>query len=197
MALARIDPRYGVASTAGRADAFLLPDSLQFAEYNAESPAGPGYSQRLAELFDGEPLMERFREAVRRPLLHADHRTCSTRCSRATRTGAATRNLPRIAIVDWREVPTWSEFELLRDAFADAGVADRDLRSARPGLRRTDADRQRHARRSGLPARPHQRHRRAARRVPRAASTRTGPARSAWPTACAARFRTRRRSSPC
>ena len=35
MALARIDPGYGVASTAARADAFLLPDSLQFAEYNA------------------------------------------------------------------------------------------------------------------------------------------------------------------
>src|SRR5258708_12861068 len=33
-----------------------------------------------------------------------------------------TANLPRIAIVDWREVPTWSEFELLRGAFADAGV---------------------------------------------------------------------------
>ena len=24
---------------------------------------------------------------------------------------------PTIAIVDWREVPTWSEFEILRDAF--------------------------------------------------------------------------------
>jgi uncharacterized circularly permuted ATP-grasp superfamily protein len=29
---------------------------------------------------------------------------------------------PRIAIVDWREVPTWSEFELLRDAFVERGV---------------------------------------------------------------------------
>ena len=29
---------------------------------------------------------------------------------------------PRMAIVDWREVPTWSEFELLRDAFVAAGV---------------------------------------------------------------------------
>src|SRR4051794_35546174 len=37
--LARIDPGYRIASTAARADAFLLPDSLQFAEYNAESPA--------------------------------------------------------------------------------------------------------------------------------------------------------------
>jgi len=44
--LVTIDPGPGPASTAGRADAFLLPDSLQFAEYNAESPAGAAYSQR-------------------------------------------------------------------------------------------------------------------------------------------------------
>jgi len=33
-----------------------------------------------------------------------------------------TANLPRIAIVDFRDVPTWSEFELLKTAFTDAGV---------------------------------------------------------------------------
>ncbi|PYR13503.1 MAG: hypothetical protein DMG00_06665, partial [Acidobacteria bacterium] len=47
--LARIDPGYATASTAARADAFVLPDSLQFAEYNGESPAGAGYAQGLAE----------------------------------------------------------------------------------------------------------------------------------------------------
>jgi uncharacterized circularly permuted ATP-grasp superfamily protein len=121
VALARIDPGYGVASTAGRADAFLLPDSLQFAEYNAESPAGPGYSQRLSELFDGEPVMTRFRERfdVRHytpipDLLDALLESYQDWGGKA--------NLPRIAIVDWREVPTWSEFELLRVAFCDAGV---------------------------------------------------------------------------
>jgi hypothetical protein len=29
---------------------------------------------------------------------------------------------PTVAIVDWREVPTWTEFELLRDAFGESGV---------------------------------------------------------------------------
>ena len=29
---------------------------------------------------------------------------------------------PTVAIVDWREVPTWTEFEILRDAFIAAGV---------------------------------------------------------------------------
>ena len=37
-----------IASTASRLDSFILPDSLQFAEYNAESPAGLGYTEVLS-----------------------------------------------------------------------------------------------------------------------------------------------------
>ena len=121
IALADIDPGYGIASTAGRADAFLLPDSLQFAEYNAESPAGPGYSQRLAELFDEGPLMARFRTAfdVRHytPIAHLLQALLESYAD-----WGGTASPPQIAIVDFRGVPTWSEFELLRDAFAAAGV---------------------------------------------------------------------------
>ena len=121
VALARIDPGYATTSTAARADAFILPGSLQFAEYNGESPAGAGYSQRLAELFDAEPLMARFRERfdVRfaRPveaLLEA--------LVASYREWGGTASPPRMAIVDWREVPTFSEFEILRDAFTALGV---------------------------------------------------------------------------
>jgi hypothetical protein len=121
IALAAIDPGPGPASTAARADAFLLPQSLEFAEYNAESPAGPAYSQRLSEMFDASPLMAPFRtrfsvrfytpmDAILRALLHT------------WREWSGTNTVPRMAIVDWREVPTWSEFELLRDAFTAAGV---------------------------------------------------------------------------
>src|SRR5437588_3173199 len=59
--LARIDPGYKTTSTAARADAFVLPDSLQFAEYNGESPAGAAYSQGLAAVFDDSELMTAFR----------------------------------------------------------------------------------------------------------------------------------------
>ena len=119
--LAQIDPGYKTTSTAARADAFLLPDSLQFAEYNAESPAGPGYSQELAQVFSAEPMMAGFRERfdVRfaRPIealleaLVASYREWG---------GAASP--PRMAIVDWREVPTFSEFEILSEAFTALGV---------------------------------------------------------------------------
>jgi hypothetical protein len=56
--LVMLEPGY----TASRLDAFLLADALYFAEYNAESPAGLGYSQKLSERFDTLPAMARFRE---------------------------------------------------------------------------------------------------------------------------------------
>src|SRR6266478_5904570 len=58
--LARLHAGYGFASTASRLDAFLLPDSLKFAEYNGESPAGAGYAETLAEIFRSLPMMARF-----------------------------------------------------------------------------------------------------------------------------------------
>jgi uncharacterized circularly permuted ATP-grasp superfamily protein len=119
--LARIDPGYGVASTAARADAFLLPDSLRFAEYNAESPAGAGYSQRLAELIDGEPLMGTFRRDFDARFYTPIPRLLDALLE-SYRDWGGTARPPHIAIVDWREVPTWSEFELLRDAFGAIGV---------------------------------------------------------------------------
>jgi uncharacterized circularly permuted ATP-grasp superfamily protein len=123
--LAQIDPGYDVASTSARADAFILPESLQFAEYNAEAPAGPGYSQRLAELFAQiaaeDPALAGFRDAFRirfyTPIAHLLDALLAS-----YRDWGGTAKPPRMAIVDWREVPTWSEFELLRDAFVAAGI---------------------------------------------------------------------------
>jgi hypothetical protein len=120
--LIRLDPGYHTASTASRLDAFLLPDSLHFAEYNAESPAGPGYTQRLCELFDGLDVMARFKREVHDvrffrtidPLLQA--------LLASYREWGGSVSPPLIAIVDFREVPTWTEFEILRDAFEAAGV---------------------------------------------------------------------------
>lgn len=119
--LVRIDPGYARASTASRLDAFLLPDSLHFAEYNAESPAGPAYTERLCEIFEALPIMARFRAGrdVRfnrtiAPLLAA--------LLESYREWGGTASPPVMAIVDWRGVPTWTEFEILAEAFAAAGV---------------------------------------------------------------------------
>jgi uncharacterized circularly permuted ATP-grasp superfamily protein len=126
--LVRIDPGYATASTASRLDAFLLPQpstgeqgGLHFAEYNAESPAGPAYTQKLAELFDGLEVMQRFRQrhAVR---YHRTIEAVLAALLESYREWGGRAQPPTIAIVDWRNVPTWTEFELLRDAFVAAGV---------------------------------------------------------------------------
>jgi uncharacterized circularly permuted ATP-grasp superfamily protein len=137
--LARLDAGYETASTASRLDAFLLPDSLQFAEYNAESPAGAGYSQRLGAVFASLPLMDRFRERfeVRAyPLMES----LLDALLASYREWGGTASPPAIAIVDWREVPTWSEFEIIRDRFEELGVPTivcdpRDLEMAGGRLR--------------------------------------------------------------
>jgi len=119
--LARIPPRYRTSSTASRLDAFLLPDSLQFAEYNAESPAGPGYAETLAGIFRTLPVMDRFAEfyTVRQfPLIEQLLEALLA----SYREWGGTASPPLIAIVDWREVPTWSEFEILQARFEKAGV---------------------------------------------------------------------------
>lgn len=119
--LVRIEPGYKRASTASRLDSFLLPNSLQFAEYNAESPAGLGYAETLAEIFGGLEVMARFRERfdVRAYPLAA---TILDALLASYREWGGTSTKPVIAIVDWREVPTWSEFEILRDRFQKIGV---------------------------------------------------------------------------
>jgi hypothetical protein len=119
--LARIDPGYGTTSTAARADAFVLPESLQFAEYNGESPAGPGYSQGLAELFAEEPLMTQFRARFDARMYRPVALLLAALVD-SYREWGGTASPPLVAIVDWRDVPTFSEFEILRDAFTALGV---------------------------------------------------------------------------
>jgi uncharacterized circularly permuted ATP-grasp superfamily protein len=119
--LVRIDPGYATASTASRLDAFLLPSGLHFAEYNAESPAGPAYTQKLAELFDGLEVMTRFRQG-RTVRYHRTIEAVLAALLESYREWGGRAQPPTVAIVDWGDVPTWAEFELLRDAFVAAGV---------------------------------------------------------------------------
>jgi hypothetical protein len=119
--LVAIEPGYARASTASRLDAFLLPDSLQFAEYNGESPAGLGYSETLGEVFAEMPPMVRFREIFNTrtyPLMASILEALLA----SYREWGGTANPPQIAIVDWRGVPTWSEFEILQARFEKLGV---------------------------------------------------------------------------
>src|SRR6266849_9611723 len=119
--LARLHAGYGFASTASRLDAFLLPDSLKFAEYNGESPAGAGCAETLAEMFGELPVMAKFAQKYEVHGYPLSAKLLDALVMSYQDWGGTSRP-PQIAIVDWEEVPTWSEFEILKARFERMGV---------------------------------------------------------------------------
>src|SRR2546430_3670714 len=100
--LARIPTGYGPASTASRLDAFLLPDSLKFAEYNAESPAGAGYSETLAEIFRELPVMGKFAQNYEIHSYPLSAKLLDALVMSYLDWGGSSAR-PQIAIVDWED----------------------------------------------------------------------------------------------
>lgn len=106
--LARLPVGYGRASTSSRLDAFLLPDSLKCAEYNGEAPAGAGYSETLAEVFRELPVMADFAKQYEIHSYPLSAKLLDALVASYIDWGGTSKR-PQMAIVDWREVPTWSE----------------------------------------------------------------------------------------
>src|SRR5208282_4789068 len=119
--LARLAAGAGPASTASRLDAFLLPDSLKFTEYNGESPAGAGYSETLSDIFRKLPVMEEFAKGYEVHSYPLSAELLDALMTTYVEWGGETKR-PQMAIVDWKEVPTWSEFEILQERFEAMGV---------------------------------------------------------------------------
>jgi hypothetical protein len=120
--LARLNPGPGPASTASRLDAFLLPEALKFTEYNGESPAGSGYSETLSDIFRELPMMEEFKKRFEVHSYPLSAKLLEALVTTYVDWGGQTKR-PQMAIVDWKDVPTWSEFEILKGRFERMGVA--------------------------------------------------------------------------
>jgi len=127
-ALLPIDPGFRDPSPTSRLDAFFDGASgLKFTEFNTETPAGAGYSDALADLFYGLPVFQEFQRKY-----HVYPLPCKPGVLHALLDSyeqwRGTRNdPPRIAILDWREVPTFSEFVLFYDYFQSLGIAARNV----------------------------------------------------------------------
>ena len=119
--LAKMHTGFGPASTASRLDAFLLPDSLKFAEYNGESPAGSGYTETLSEVFRDLPVMKEFANSFEVHSYPLSAKLLDALIATYLDWGGDSKR-PQILITDWREVPTWSEFEILKSRFERMGV---------------------------------------------------------------------------
>ena len=118
------DPGFSYASPFARPDTFFVTEhaSLCLVEYNGESPASPAYCDIFTEIFYGLPVMREF-------LRHYEVRSLPSRHSvmhvllDAYKQWSRGYELPRIAILDWREVPTYNEFVLFAQYFKAQGLA--------------------------------------------------------------------------
>src|SRR6266404_8504878 len=119
--LVRLGKTAGPASTASRLDAFLLPESLKFAEYNGESPAGAGYTETLAAIFRGLPVMSEFQKSYEIHSYPLSAKLLDALVPSYLDWGGTSKR-PQMLITDWREVPTWTEFEILQERFEEMGV---------------------------------------------------------------------------
>jgi hypothetical protein len=105
-----------------RLDAFFVSEQeLKFTEYNSETPAGAGYNDAISEAFIGMPALREFsRRFQTLPLPTRPH--VLRGLIQSFQQWRGRRESPRIGIVDWREVPTYREFELFQDYFRAEGL---------------------------------------------------------------------------
>jgi hypothetical protein len=96
--------------------------TLNFIEFNGESPAGMAYNDVMAELFLELPLMQRFQERYKVQSLEVRPHAIEALLRIYYQWRGNRNKLPDIAIVDFRGVPTTTEFKLFADYFAQHGI---------------------------------------------------------------------------
>lgn len=121
--LIRDDPGFRDPSPVSRLDAFFVSErgGLRFTEYNAETPAAAAYNDVLAQVFLGLPVMREFLrrfevrpQPSRQNVMHA--------LLDAWQQWSGRRTAPRIAILDWHDVPTYSEFVITAEYLTSQGL---------------------------------------------------------------------------
>lgn len=118
--MARIDPGYSGTSHTSRLDTFLSDGGFKFLEYNGETPAGLIDQMQIEKVLALIPEVNEFLEKTPhwKPVPHA--RLLDALIEAYREFGGESEN-PNIAIVDWKEVATVTEFEVLRDYFESRG----------------------------------------------------------------------------
>jgi len=121
--LVQHDPGFRNPSPTSRVDTFFVTDrgGLRLTEYNAETPASPAYNDVLTETLYGLPVMREFLRRYEVRALPARHSVLHSLVD-AYRQWSGGHEAPRIAILDWREVPSYSEFVLFAEYFKSQGL---------------------------------------------------------------------------
>jgi uncharacterized circularly permuted ATP-grasp superfamily protein len=125
--LIRIDPGYERPLRICRLDAFLAGDDVRFLEFNADSPAGIGYTDVLHRGLARAirlPRVEAEFDASYEPMLPLllDTLLDAYRQLRARRGGSDLPESPRLALVDVPDTPSVPEFRIVCEAARQAGL---------------------------------------------------------------------------
>lgn len=121
-ALLALDAGYAEPSASSRLDSFFdnQSGSLQFVEYNAESPAGMAYEDELSDTFLALPVMQEFGRKYRVTRIPAAPSMVQTLLNTFHEWGKS--NDPRAVILDWKGLPTHAEFVLFKKYLEAHGV---------------------------------------------------------------------------
>jgi len=117
------DSGFRAPSPTSRVDTFFVHGrgGLRLTEYNAETPASPAYNDVLADVFYGLPVMREFLHRYEVRYSPARHSVLNALID-AYQQWAGRREAPHIAILDWREVPSYSEFVMFAEYFKSQGL---------------------------------------------------------------------------
>ena len=103
-----------------RLDAFLEGGVPRFIEVNSDAPAGFGYGDRMAEVFARLPAFRRFADA--HPAVYEPSAPALVDAMAAAWRAHGGAGAPVVAIVDWAEVRTRADQEILRGLIEAAGM---------------------------------------------------------------------------
>jgi hypothetical protein len=118
--MALVDPGFSTAGVTTRLDAFVHGDEIKFVESNAENPSSLSDQEELNRVLLELPVMASFAPRYRLRQFSPVERLLETLLTTYREWGGS--GVPNVAIVDWKDLPTQSEFVLLQEHFSAQGV---------------------------------------------------------------------------
>jgi uncharacterized circularly permuted ATP-grasp superfamily protein len=118
--MALVDPGFSIAGVTTRLDAFVHGNEVKFVESNAENPSSLSDQEELNRVLLTLPVMANFARRYCLRQFSPVEELLRTLLSVYREWGG--NGVPNVAILDWKDLPTQSEFILLQEHFSAHGV---------------------------------------------------------------------------
>jgi len=118
--MALVDPGFSTAGVTTRLDAFVRGDEIKFVESNAENPSSLPDQEELNRLLLELPVMASFARRYRLRQFSPVGTLLETLLTTYREWGGS--GVPNVAILDWKDLPTSSEFVFLQEHFSAHSV---------------------------------------------------------------------------